>query len=449
MKISYLGISEKIKYELQQLKEEGYDVVELSDEWQRLEKLGLSDLELSEKAETLYWKLGNITKQIGHKNAEPSSWNEIKLLCNIKSDAIPNLSSEFVQDKILGGWLGRSAGCLLGKPIEKIPRSGIKELLTSNGTWPISDYISEIGIPQSLLTKYPWNRHSGKESLKENIVCMTEDDDMNYPLLNLFIYENYGEKFSTENILQTWLETIPVLSTFTAERVAYVNALNGIRPPHTATSRNPYREWIGSQIRADLWGWISPAQPARAAEFAWLDASLSHVKNGIYGEIYFASAIAASFKHEKILDILIEALSFVPPKSRYAEAINFVFTLPIQEQPWEDTLDAIYKKFGHYHWVHTINNAALVTAALISAEGDYEKAICNVVMGGWDTDSNGATVGSLMGTMLGANNLPHKWIKPLNNKIRSSLKGFDNLLLSDLAKRTEKLAKYLPKQMER
>ncbi len=32
-------------------------------------------------------------------------------------------------------------------------------------------------------------------------------------------------------------------------------------PPETALIRNPYREWIGAQIRADLWGWVSPAQP--------------------------------------------------------------------------------------------------------------------------------------------------------------------------------------------
>jgi ADP-ribosylglycohydrolase len=97
-----------------------------------------------------------------------------------------------------------------------------------------------------------------------------------------------------------------------------------------------------------------------------------------------------------------------------------------------------------YHWVHSINNASLVVAALLSSKGDYETAICNVVMGGWDTDSNGATVGSIMGTMLGADKLPSKWISPLQNKIRSSLKGFDNSLLSDLAKRTTATAQFSP-----
>lgn len=138
-------------------------------------------------------------------------------------------------------------------------------------------------------------------------------------------------------------------------------------------------------------------------------------------------------------EIITKALDVIPPKSRLVSALNYVLSLPVETQSWEETVDALYEKFGKYHWVHTINNASLVVAALISSKGDFETAICNVVMGGWDTDSNGATVGSIMGTMMGAKNLPSKWINPLNNKIRSSLKGFDNSLLSDLSKELQYL----------
>ena len=442
MKISWLDLSDRIKYELQQLEEEGNDVSELREEWNGLEDSNLNDENKKVIAENFYNKLEAVQFSVQNEKNEPSEWNEIIRLINPKPETVPSFSPAFIEDRILGGWLGRSAGCLLGKPIEKTPRSGIIELLSSNNTWPITDYIKGSGIPDSLLKKYPWNKHSGKESLKENLECMTEDDDMNYPMLNLTVFEKYGEEFSTDQVSQTWMDNIPVLSTFTAERVAYANAITGIQPPATALIRNPYREWIGAQIRADLWGWVSPGQPQRAVEFAWRDARLSHVRNGIYGEIFFAAAIASSFKSYNMNDIINEALTFIPAKSRFAEAINFVLSLPIQQQSWDATVELLYQKYGKYHWVHTINNAALVCAALLSANGDYERAICNVVMGGWDTDSNGATVGSLIGTLLGAKSLPQKWIGPLNNKIRSSLKGFDNSLITELAKRTAKLAKY-------
>lgn len=442
MSISWINIRELVKHELQQQEEEGRNVAKLKLQWERLgTKASTEDL-FTKRAEAFFRELQKWKIPAKVNRNEPSDFRAIcsqAAALGVKEKPA-FITHEDLQDKILGGWLGRSAGCLLGKPVEKIPREGIRALLESNGTWPIRDYITEKEIPQKLIKRYPWNRHNGRESLKENIVCMTEDDDMNYPMLNLSIVEHFGKDFTTEDVAQTWLTSLPVLSTFTAERVAYLNFLNGLLPPETATYRNPYREWIGAQIRADVWGWILPAQPARAAELAWRDARLSHVRNGIYGEMFFAAAVAASFECKTVNEVITKALQYIPPRSRLADAIRFVESIPIGSRNWDETVTVLYDAFGQYHWVHTINNAALVVAALISSEGDFETGICNVVMGGLDTDSDGATVGSILGTLQGARRLPSKWIEPLNNRIRSSLKGFDNALLSDLAKRTANIA---------
>jgi ADP-ribosylglycohydrolase len=320
--------------------------------------------------------------------------------------------------------------------VEKISREGIRELLESNRTWPLQDYVTAIGIPDALKAKYPWNRHSGRESLRENIMCMPEDDDMNYPMLNLSVLERRGDTFETDDVAAAWLELLPVLSTFTAERVAYRNLLLGFRPPDTAIHRNPYREWIGAQIRADVWGWVSPGNPERAAEFAYRDASLSHTGNGVLGSMFYSATLAAAFATSDVRDAVAIGLSQIPGDSRLADAVRFSLGLPKREPEWERAVDMIYARFGSYHWVHSVNNAALVVAALMYAEGDFGQAVCNVVMGGWDTDSNGATVGSIAGVLSGLGALPKRWIDPLHNRIRSSMKGFDGSSLSDLADRT-------------
>jgi ADP-ribosylglycohydrolase len=442
MSISWINIRELVKHELQQQEDEGRNVAKLKKQWERLVANVVIESLFAKRAEKFYRELLKWKVPTRVCRNEPSDFRAIRSLSTAprEDQKHPSLTTENVHDKILGGWLGRSAGCMLGKPVEKMTREGIRKLLLLNGTWPIRDYITEQGIPQKLLKRELWNRHSGRESLKENIVCMTEDDDMNYPMLNLSIVEQYGKDFTAEDVAQAWLSNLPALSTFTAERVAYVNCLNGLLPPETAIYRNPYREWIGAQIRADLWGWISPAQPARAAALAWRDARVSHVGNGMYGEMYFAAAIAASFECKTVNEVITKALQYIPPRSRLADAIRFVESIPIRSRSWDETVSVLYEQFGQYHWVHTINNAALVVAALISSEGDFETGICNVVMGGLDTDSDGATVGSILGTLQGATRLPSKWIEPLNNRIRSSLRGFDNAFLSDLAKRTTKIA---------
>jgi ADP-ribosylglycohydrolase len=426
----YLNTNECIDYELIQRREEGLDVGDFESQWAEIQ-----NTYRKEDAEHLLRELEAIDSPKDLNQNEPSNLKDILGKTDNRSSNV-SFKDDFLYDRILGGWLGRAAGCMLGKPVEKHPRQKIREILKSNNTWPLSNYITAKGIPDEVKSTFSWNRHSGVESLRENIECMAEDDDLNYPMLNLKVVESFGLDFTTENIGTTWLERMPVMSTFTAERIAYYNLLSGYLSPETATNRNPYREWIGAQIRADLWGWISPGNPKRATELAWRDARLSHVRNGMYGEMYFAAVLANSFLEDSPKDALQKALPILPQKSRFAEAIHFALNLEKVTDDWETALDQLHEEFGHYHWVHTINNAALVTAALIFGNGDYEQSICNVVMGGWDTDSNGATVGSIVGTMLGAENLPGKWIDPLNNQIRSSMKGFDRSRFTDLAKRT-------------
>jgi ADP-ribosylglycohydrolase len=93
-------------------------------------------------------------------------------------------------------------------------------------------------------------------------------------------------------------------------------------------------------------------------------------------------------------------------------------------------------EFGHLHWVHVLNNAALVAFALMRSGGDFTAGITTVVAGGWDTDSNGATVGSICGAITGATGLPAEWIDPLRNRLHSSLRGFDGITFDELAERT-------------
>ncbi|MGQ9691695.1 MAG: hypothetical protein ACUVQY_10675, partial [Thermoproteota archaeon] len=64
--------------------------------------------------------------------------------------------------------------------------------------------------------------------------------------------------FETLDVGEMWLERLPYHMVYTAERVAYRNLVNGLKPPETALNLNPYREWIGARIRADIWGYVTP-----------------------------------------------------------------------------------------------------------------------------------------------------------------------------------------------
>ncbi|MEU6823204.1 ADP-ribosylglycohydrolase family protein [Streptomyces atriruber] len=346
-----------------------------------------------------------------------------------------------LRDRLHAAWLGRAAGCLLGKPVEKLPLAGIRSLARATGNWPLTTWFTERGVPPRLRAAYPWNRRSAPTSLAENIDGMPEDDDLNYPLLNLVLLQRHGKDFTTADVARLWLDELPAGRTFTAERVAYRNLLQGIEPPHTAVHRNPFREWIGALIRADVHGWTNPGAPWAAAAQARRDAVLSHTENGVYGAMFTAATIASAAGGGADVHACLDAgLSVVPADSRLARAVRHAIQLAHDTRDFDDVVDDLHTRHGSHHWVHVIPNAALLAAALTHADGDFTGSITRAVSGGWDTDSNGATAGSVAGLLAGrADALPDRWTAPLKNRLATSVGDFNGIGFDALADLTTAL----------
>lgn len=376
----------------------------------------------------------------GTAEAGPTGGTRAGLQPVLVSDGEAPAAARRLDDRLHGAWLGRAAGCLLGKPVEKIPRPGIRAIAESTGNWPIGAYFTERGLDPEIARAYPWNRRSRPTSLLENIDGMPEDDDLNFPLIALGLLEDKGYDFGTDHVAQSWLANLPGGRVFTAERITYRNLLAGYEPDVAGEVRNPFREWIGAQIRTDVYGWALPGQPSRAAELAWRDGRLSHGRSGLYGAMFVAAAASAALTAESVEEVIAAGLSVVPPQSRYAQAIRRGIELGAGTLSDEEAIDAIYADYGHLHWVHVLNNSALLAFALTRSRGEFSTAITLVVSGGWDTDSNGATAGSICGALTGAKALPESWIDPLKDRLASSIPGFDGISFAELTRRTMAIA---------
>lgn len=338
--------------------------------------------------------------------------------------------------RLEAAWLGRATGCLLGKPVEKLPLEAIRALAQSTGNWPLNTYFTAHGAPEELLSEHPWNRRSATTSLAENIDGMPEDDDLNYPLLNLLLLQRHGRHFTPTDVADLWLSELPAGRTFTAERIAYRNLLLGLEPPHTARHRNPFREWIGALIRADVHGWTNPGDPAAAAEQAHRDATLTHTANGVYAAMFTAATIAqaATAAHD-VHACLRAGLTVIPPHSRLAQAIRHAIRLAGEHTDFDSVVDELHATHAAtHHWVHAVPNTALIAAALTHANGDFTGSICRAVSGGWDTDSNGATAGSIAALLTGSPlALPDRWTTPLKNRLATSVGDFNGIGFDSLA----------------
>lgn len=430
--------AEYVLQEIQQLHEEGFDVRQL-EPWADAAREKPGTLSHQSYRELLALAQG-LPRQPEFAYIEPSCLHGIGRERPEGPRVLPvSLSDEELADRILGAWLGRIAGCMLGKPVEGWSRGDIRRLLEHAGAWPLDGYFPPVASPPDGMTF----ASPDDPCLRGNVTRGVRDDDMDYPLIGLVCLEEAGASFTSETVATAWLHRLPAGCVYTAERAAYRNLVNGIAPPASGVFENPYREWIGAQIRADIWGWVSPGKPEQAARFAFRDACVSHAKNGIYGEILFAAVLAAALVGDDVEEALWTGLSEIPRISRLTEAVTDVIEWSKADDDWPETMDRIFSKYGRYHPVHTINNAAVVVCGLMHSQGDFGRAVCIAVMGGIDTDCNGATAGSVMGALLGARTLPVEWVGPLGDRLESIVIGMTENRISDLAQRTVSLAKRL------
>ena len=80
-----------------------------------------------------------------------------------------------------------------------------------------------------------------------------------------------------------------------------------------------------------------------------------------------------------------------------------------------------------------------MAAALLWGEGDFTRSLGLAVMGGLDTDCNGATVGSITGLIGGIDGIDDRWKEPLNDTCETAIAEDSAAAISELADRTLRL----------
>ncbi len=340
-------------------------------------------------------------------------------------------------DQIHGGWLGRVAGCVLGKPIEAgWSKNKVIRYLKMAGAYPLAGYIPRL-VPMP--SEFDLNPEP-EGTFRGEIHGAPHDDDTDYTFLALHLLETYGLDFSTTDVATEWVTHLTYFRTYTAERMAYRNLVCSIPPEEAADFINPVREFIGGRIRADLYGFISPGRPEFAASLAYRDARLSHVKNGLYGAMFWAAMVAWAFVSQDLGEIIQVGLSEIPADCRLAEAVKDVLQVFGEVDEWELAYDRLLLKYGSYHPAHTLNNTLWCLLALLYGRKDLTHSLGIAATCGMDTDCNCANVGSVLGVMLGAASIPQDWSAPLQDSLYTTVSQFRQLSISDLARRTARIA---------
>ena len=344
-----------------------------------------------------------------------------------------------IEQRIRAAWEGRISGCLLGKPVEILSmregKTSLEAYLKEAESFPLRDYVNHLEHP--LIKGLSINCCKGK------IVRAEQDDDITYTVLALMMLEEHGLNINTDDVARTWINKLPAGATFTAEREAYISLLEKMNFDYQwggkrdfdldSISDNEFNDWIGAQIRIDMYGWVLPGHPEKAAALARKDASLSHRGCAVECSAFLAALAAYIPVCKTRISAIENSLELIDKDSDAYQAV--AIGISNSGKSSED----IIEKYKELSPVHSLNNLAVVVWSFLSFQDSFDEAVGEAVSAGWDTDCNGATVGGLVG--LAEGEVPKKWTDPWKGKVNTTIAGLGELNLKNLIQRTEALIK--------
>ncbi|MFP3042808.1 ADP-ribosylglycohydrolase family protein [Treponema primitia] len=265
----------------------------------------------------------------------------------------------------------------------------------------------------------------------------TYNDDITYEIAFLTACEQKGPLVSSADIADQWLALIPM--GWSAEQIALDNLRRGIYPPESGFLKNPYREWIGAQMRGAICGQLAPGNPREAARLAWLDGVISHAGNGVLGEVFNALLVSISFVEADPRRCLDRAIGLIPADSEYHSVIQFA-----REQAELGDFAAAWAacedQYKQYNWIHAYPNAAAEVIALWFGNGNFDETMYHIAMCGQDVDCNAAQIAAVLGAQQGRDAIQERWLRPLGDTVltylRDDMKRIELTSLVDKTVRT-------------
>ena len=279
------------------------------------------------------------------------------------------------EERIRAAWQGRISGCLLGKPVEMISMregpKGLNTFLQDSGSLPLRNYVNY--MEHELL------RGANKRCCLGMMDRAEVDDDITYLVLALMMMEQYGLDLTTDDVARSWINLLPVGATFTAERDSYLKLIEKSNMAYQfggprsfdleEINDGEYNDWIGAQIRIDMYGWLLPGKPKLAADLARRDAMLSHRSCAVEASAYIAALCALVPVSSSREDAVQAALDLIEKDSLAYEAVEV--GIKYKNEPASN----LHEYYGDMSPVHSLNNLAVVVWAFLSFQDSFDEAI--------------------------------------------------------------------------
>lgn len=319
-----------------------------------------------------------------------------------KDEVDVDINSETFKDSIRAAWMSQLIGAAMGTMVEGYTSENLYKAFGD-----VKDYIREPN---------------------------TYNDDITFELAFLDAFKEKGYDVTSKDIALSWIGLIPC--GWSAEEIALRNIRAGFMPPESASFNNPFNEWIGAQMRGAICGMVAPGNPRLAAKLAWTDGEVSHINNGILGEVFNAVIVSLSFVMSDVKEIVKTAISSIPKDSEYYSVVKFAYDSCQKYSDWHEALKDCQEKYIKYNWIHAYPNACCEIIALMYGDGDFDKTLNIVTMCGIDADCNAGMIMPVLGIQKGMRIIPKRLIVPAFDKLVTYMRSYEEIMLDDLVNDT-------------
>lgn len=249
------------------------------------------------------------------------------------------------------------------------------------------------------------------------------DDDTDIEYVYLHAMNQAGHtRLSSEEIRDAWMAHI-VDHIWVSNASARALMARGVFPPTTGMGEaNRNRLMIDAQLTTEFFGLFAPGMPGRALTLADLPIRTTSGGYASHASQFYMllhtfalQAPAGLSPRERNLWLVQEARGFIPDSSKAADVIDFCVN-DFPENPdindWERTRDRVFDRyqlnasangFVYRAWYESSVNLADGVIALLYGDGDYRRTVQIGTLSGWDSDNGTATMGGLIGFLLGYN----------------------------------------------
>ena len=305
---------------------------------------------------------------------------------------VRRLSVADYRDRMMGAWLGKSAGVAYG--------------------WPTEFRYNGVLVPDE---KMPvWTANAVNETFAQ--------DDLYVQLGFIRTLAERGLDVSSREAGLDFANTR--YRVWCGNFNGRNNIRRGIAPPYSShPAFHPSTDDLDYEIECDYSGIIAPGMPQVAVRMGNVFGRLMNYADGVYAGQFIGAMYAEAFFLGERIDVVESALRYIPSDSGYAEMVRGV-TADWRRDPrdwkgaWKNAVDAWFneERAGRVSFpaVGCKLNGAMVLIGFLFGDGDFERTMRIATQCGFDSDCNPSTACGLLGALKGARAIPERYVAGLS-----------------------------------